>query len=215
MTEQLMDTFLDEATNLLELYLAKFPRERDTFSILIKQFQSRDRQLCSRKNMTGHLTASGLLLHPDNKSVFLIHHNFLKLWLQPGGHLDPGESPSDGALREFIEETGIKQVSLHPWHEQNPFPFDMDTHAIPANEKKSEGSHFHHDYQYLLCIDGAFADEGLVDIDHNEVSNFKWIGLDELIEGDYDSRLKRASSKIKKLLVSETDKPTLSGKNAL
>ena len=214
MAEQLTDTFLDQATTLLELYLAKFPEERDTFSTLIKQFQSRDRQLCSRKNMTGHLTASGLLLHPDGKSVFLIHHNFLKLWLQPGGHLDPGESPSAGALREFIEETGIKQVSLHPWHEQNPFPFDMDTHAIPPNEKKNEGSHFHHDYQYLLCVNGTFADDDLVEIDHNEVSNFKWIGLDELIEGDYDSRLKRASRKIKNLLLGQTGSATLPGKNA-
>lgn len=198
MTEQLTDQFLDNAKKLLDLYLSKFPGERETFSILEKQFQSRDRQLCSRKNMTGHLTASGLLLHPHGKSVFLIHHNFLNLWLQPGGHLDPGESPAQGALREFIEETGIKQVSLHPWHDANPFPFDMDTHAIPPNEKKNEGSHFHHDYQYLLTLshDSAISDDRLVDIAQDEVSNFRWVGLNELIEGDYDTRLKRAARKI-------------------
>jgi len=202
MPDQLTDQFLDEASNQFNLYLKMFPEESDSFSILAKQFNDRDRQLCSRKNMTGHLTASGLLLHPDGKSVFLIYHNFLKLWLQPGGHLDPEENPGTGALREFVEETGINNVTLHPWHSTHPFPFDMDTHAIPPNQKKNECSHFHHDYQYLFCLpqsDGEHCDYSLVEIAQDEVSNFKWVGLNEMIEGDYDVRLIRAANKILKL----------------
>jgi 8-oxo-dGTP pyrophosphatase MutT (NUDIX family) len=29
------------------------------------------------------------------------------IWITPGGGLEPGESPADGAVREFYEETGI------------------------------------------------------------------------------------------------------------
>ncbi|MDZ4836151.1 MAG: NUDIX domain-containing protein [Candidatus Melainabacteria bacterium] len=203
-TDQLTDRFLNEASSLFYSYLEYFPDQKVSFSILKKQFEERDRDLCNRKNMTGHLTASGLLLHPQGNSIFLIHHNFLKLWLQPGGHLDLEENPADGALREFVEETGIKSVALHPWHTKHPFPFDMDSHAIPPNPKKNESDHFHHDYQYLLCLpdkNGVRSGEPLVEIDRNEVSNFRWVEIQEMIEGDYDLRLKRAAGKILKLKV--------------
>lgn len=33
-------------------------------------------------------------------------------WTNPGGHMDPGETPIEGAKRELFEETGIKADSL-------------------------------------------------------------------------------------------------------
>ena len=101
--KQLTDPFLDTVSTLFKNYLEKFPEERSKFSILGAQLEARDKCLCDRKNLAGHLTASGLLFNPQGDAVFLIYHNFLKMWLQPGGHLDPEESPFDGALREFIE----------------------------------------------------------------------------------------------------------------
>jgi ADP-ribose pyrophosphatase YjhB (NUDIX family) len=35
-------------------------------------------------------------------------------WCPPGGALEPGESPRDGALRELAEETGLAGVTLGP-----------------------------------------------------------------------------------------------------
>ena len=38
----------------------------------------------------------------------------IRLWITPGGGLDPGESREDAALRELYEETGLRGVNLGP-----------------------------------------------------------------------------------------------------
>ena len=55
-----------------------------------------------------HITASALVVGPEG--VLLHRHKRLGLWLQPGGHLDPGEPPLDAAVRETLEETGLRGV---------------------------------------------------------------------------------------------------------
>jgi len=42
----------------------------------------------------------------DNK-VLLVKHKKLGFWLQPGGHIEPNETPDEAAVREFKEETGM------------------------------------------------------------------------------------------------------------
>lgn len=51
-------------------------------------------------------TSSVLVLLPDRR-VLLIFHAKLGVWLGPGGHVEPGESPDQAALREVREETGL------------------------------------------------------------------------------------------------------------
>ena len=36
------------------------------------------------------------------------------LWVMPGGHLEPGESPAEAAVREFAEETHYRCDKLQP-----------------------------------------------------------------------------------------------------
>ncbi len=40
--------------------------------------------------------------------VVLVHHKKLGIWIYPGGHVDPNEHPHDAAVREALEETGLK-----------------------------------------------------------------------------------------------------------
>lgn len=54
-----------------------------------------------------HVTASAVVLGGDGR-VLLHRHKRLGIWLQPGGHVDPGESCEQAALREVGEETGIE-----------------------------------------------------------------------------------------------------------
>ena len=52
-----------------------------------------------------HLTASALIVQPDNGLVLLRWHQRLRGWIQVGGHADPAEdAPLGIALREAAEE---------------------------------------------------------------------------------------------------------------
>ncbi|MFI7216672.1 NUDIX hydrolase [Micromonospora maritima] len=51
-----------------------------------------------------------------------------RYWFTPGGGLDPGETPAEGAARELAEETGLRltpaELGTPVWSETVEFPFD-------------------------------------------------------------------------------------------
>ncbi len=49
---------------------------------------------------TGYLVRDGRTL--------LLKHKKLGMWLPPGGHIEPGETPDEAVLREVLEETGLE-----------------------------------------------------------------------------------------------------------
>ena len=62
-----------------------------------------------------HLTTSTFVYSTDLASVLLVLHGKAKLWLQPGGHLEPEDlDPAAAALREAREETGIVDLRILP-----------------------------------------------------------------------------------------------------
>ena len=64
-----------------------------------------------RARLDRHFTASAFVLN-DRREVLLVHHRKLGVWLYPGGHIEPGETPDDAALRGVREETGIEAVMV-------------------------------------------------------------------------------------------------------
>lgn len=130
---------------ILEQYLQSFPDEASELSTKT-QFLKQLQDPCSRNSEEGHVTGSGILI--QHNKILLIQHRYIKEWFQPGGHIDPGETPLQAAIREVEEETGwkTKPSSLN-------IPIDIDVHTIPANPIKNEGEHFHVDFAYLLIPD--------------------------------------------------------------
>jgi 8-oxo-dGTP pyrophosphatase MutT (NUDIX family) len=84
-----------------------------------------------------HFTGSAVVV--GRRGVLLHRHKRLGLWLQPGGHIDPGEQPEQAARREAREETGVEVT--HP--AGGPVLFHLDVHTAYAG-------HIHLDLRYLL-----------------------------------------------------------------
>lgn len=53
-------------------------------------------------------SVSGIVFDEGRKSVLLIKRRDIPVWVLPGGGLDPGETPEQGAVREVLEETGYQ-----------------------------------------------------------------------------------------------------------
>lgn len=94
----------------------------------------------------GHITASAWIVAEETNQVGLIYHHRLTCWLQPGGHVDPGETDIQTvALREVKEEMGIAPDPL------KTALFDIDVHPIP--ETDVHPSHIHFDIRFLCRVD--------------------------------------------------------------
>ncbi|MFZ0216373.1 MAG: NUDIX domain-containing protein [Candidatus Dormiibacterota bacterium] len=89
-----------------------------------------------RETLPAHATASAIVV--GRRGTLLHVHKRLGRWLQPGGHIDPGEEPPAAALRETEEETG-----LGAWQAEPPHLLHVDAHWA--------GQHLHLDLRYLLC----------------------------------------------------------------
>lgn len=157
---------------VLQSYINFFNYDESHLDILQKQIDQCD-NIADRKNFTGHITASGLVIN-SNKEFLVVYHNKLKKYIQPGGHFEHDDSIWECAAREVQEETGLKSIVLHNWHKQTDCPVYIDTHFIPENPVKGEKEHYHHDFIYMF-----FLDNGDVSLDTNEVSDFKWIPINQ------------------------------------
>jgi 8-oxo-dGTP pyrophosphatase MutT (NUDIX family) len=114
----------------------------------------------------GHFTASAFVLCPESSRLLLIRHPKLGRWLQPGGHLEAGDSGClEAARREAEEETGATGLQL-----LQPGIFDVDVHAIPANPQ--EAAHAHFDVRYAFRASSSLLRVG------SEVKEARWVELD-------------------------------------
>jgi 8-oxo-dGTP pyrophosphatase MutT (NUDIX family) len=53
------------------------------------------------------LPSAAVAIQDDDGRVLMGLHADRKIWVVPGGLIEPGETPSDGAVRETFEETGL------------------------------------------------------------------------------------------------------------
>ncbi|WP_088890259.1 NUDIX hydrolase [Leptolyngbya ohadii] len=122
----------------------------------------------SRENYEpGHITASAWIVAEETNQIALIYHRRITRWLQPGGHVDPGETDLRSvALREVQEEMGIAPDPL------KTTLFDVDVHSIPATPLHP--SHQHFDVRFLCRVEpqplfpASDAEQG------------KWFSIDEV-----------------------------------
>jgi 8-oxo-dGTP diphosphatase len=114
--------------------------------------------------------------------VLLVHHNGFNKWVPPGGHIEPGETFAETAVREVKEETGllVEAISLqsaviHPADGNatpEPVPFHVDVERegfrIPALVQ----------FYFVRRLPGQ--DAVPLQADLEEVHEVRWFTLDEL-----------------------------------
>ncbi|WP_407837305.1 NUDIX hydrolase [Streptomyces sp. DSM 116496] len=116
----------------------------------------------------GHVTGSALVIDPERERVLLTLHKKLGMWLQMGGHCEPGDATlADAALREAREESGIGSgLTLLPGG-----PVRLDRHPIPAP------CNWHLDVQYAVM-----APSGAVEAISDESLDLRWFSYAEVAE---------------------------------
>ena len=110
-----------------------------------------------------HVTASAVVV--GVRGTVLHMHKRLHRWLQPGGHLEPGEAPWEAARREANEETGL--AVAHP--DGGPRLIHLDVHD-------GARGHVHLDVRYVLLAPNQDPAPG-----PGESPEVRWFDWDEAV----------------------------------
>jgi 8-oxo-dGTP pyrophosphatase MutT (NUDIX family) len=154
----------------LRAHRAGDDRESRSIAVIVSELDRLERPLDQHADLT-HVTASAVVVGP--RGVILHRHRRLHRWLQPGGHIDPGETPEEAAMREVGEETGLAVV--------NPRGGEL----LHVDVHRSAAGHVHLDLRFLL--QAADAEPEPAPGESREVAWFTWeeaVGIaDEALVG--------------------------------
>lgn len=135
-------------------------RERDSIERFLAELERLEHPFDRDADLV-HVTGSAIVTGPAG--VLLLRHRRLGIWLQPGGHVDPGETPWDAAAREAREETGLP-VRL------------LDGELAHVDVHLGGRGHTHLDLRYLAVVDvaGGHAEPAPPPQESQEVAWFGW-----------------------------------------
>ena len=148
---------------------------------LVSQLLEHTPHPLSRSQFTpGHLTATGLVFHPDRDSFLVVHHKRLNRWLLPGGHVENEDRTIENtARREVLEETGAVLSTL-------PATLaGIDVHGIPPG--KGEPYHLHHDLIF------AFQAVSAMTAPTEEVRQTAWCGVADQDRSSLPASIRQAA----------------------
>ncbi len=135
--------------------------------------------------LPGHFTASAFIVSADRSAMLLILHGKLGRWLQPGGHIDAGDTNIVGAARREVAE----EVGLHDLPLLLPGIFDVDVHTIPA--RGSSPAHEHFDVRFAFAADAQLARAG------SDARDARWVKLAQVEQIESDASVMRAVHKLR------------------
>lgn len=122
-----------------------------------------------------HITSSGYIVNKDRTKVLMIHHNIYKTWAWTGGHADGECDLLYVALKEALEETGVKNIK--PVTKKI---LSLDVLGVNGHIKKGNyvSSHLYLSIGYLLEAD----ESEKLKVKEDENSGVKWLPINHLHE---------------------------------
>lgn len=149
--------------------------------------------ILTRENEFAHMTASSWIVNKDRTKVLMIYHNIYESWAWTGGHADGEENMRDVAIREAMEETGIKNVK--PILEDI---FSLELLCVNGHVKRGKyvSSHIHINVTYLLEADES---ETLA-IKADENSGVRWVAIDDAVQISNEENMREIYTKLNKKL---------------
>ncbi|MEG2786514.1 MAG: NUDIX hydrolase [Romboutsia sp.] len=129
--------------------------------------------ILTRENEICHITSSGFIVNKIKDKVLMIHHNIYNSWGWTGGHADGDADLLKVAIKEAMEETGVKCVT--------PIIDDIcSIEILPVNGHIKKGKyvapHLHLSISYILEVD----EKEELFIKEDENSGVKWIKIDDI-----------------------------------
>lgn len=147
-------------------------REAASIAAFLVAFDALDSPF-SQEHDPVHVTGSGFVVGP--RGIVLLKHKRLGFWLQPGGHIDAGETPWEAARRECVEETGLDVRFLGPF--DAVVPELVVPELVHVDVHAGGRGHTHLDLRYLF--DAGAAEDGSADPappegESQEIGWFDW-----------------------------------------
>lgn len=89
-----------------------------------------------RECFPAHITASTLIVSADHQQVLLTLHAKAGMWFQMGGHCEHEDTTLAGAaLREAVEESGVRLLAL------DPRPVQLNAHDVAFCDPRGTVQH--------------------------------------------------------------------------
>ena len=158
----------------LKAYVPYNEQETNDKEVMIKLLE-KESDIFTRENEVAHFTASSWLVNKEHTKVLMIYHNIYHSWSWTGGHADGETDLLAVAMREAMEETGVKTIT--PVSEDI---FSIEILTVDGHIKRGKyvPSHLHLNVTYLLEADEA----EVLHIKQDENSGVAWFTLEEALE---------------------------------
>ena len=135
----------------------------------------KESDIFTRENEVAHFTASSWLVNKEHTKVLMIYHNIYHSWSWTGGHAGRDTDLLAVAMREAMEETGVKTITPVS---KDLFSIEILTVDGHIKRGKYVPSHLHLNVTYLLEADEA----EVLHIKQDENSGVAWFTLEEALE---------------------------------
>lgn len=155
-------------------YIPKCQQEEYDKAQMLEFIENYDNYLL-RDNRLGHFTASTWAVNKERTKALMVYHNLYDSWSWTGGHADGEEDLCKVALKELMEETGVRSAKL-----VSKEVFSIETLAVNGHMKKGKWveSHVHFNLTFLAQVD----EEEKLLIKDDENSAVKWWSFQDVLK---------------------------------